>query len=115
MDRKKELKEKYKQMKPKMGVFVVQSKISNRYYLEATPNLKGKINSTAFQLEIGSHRNKTLQDDWKKYGAENFEIKILDELKYDEDESKTDYSEELDIMRMIWDEKLSKQNIEPYR
>ncbi len=114
MDRKKELKEMYKQMKPDMGIFIVQSKINNKYYLETTQNLKGKINSTKFQLEAGSFRNQELQKDWNKYKAENFEIKVLENLKYDKDESKNDYSEELEIMKTIWVDKLTKENKQPY-
>lgn len=115
MDRKKELKEMYKQIKPDMGIFVVQSKINNKYYLETTQNLKGKMNSIRFQLETGGLRiNEQLQKEWKQYGSESFEIKVLENLEYDKDESKSDYSEELEIMKSIWDEKLKNQNSQPY-
>ncbi|WMJ78219.1 MULTISPECIES: GIY-YIG nuclease family protein [unclassified Sedimentibacter] len=115
MDRKKELKEMYKQMKTDMGAFIIRLKTGNKYYLETTHNLNGKINSSKFQLKMGSFRNEQLQKEWKQCGADNFEIKILEKLKYDEDESKTDYSEELEIMKTIWEEKLSEQNMVPYR
>ncbi len=115
MDRKKELKEMYKQIKPDMGILVVQSKINNKYYLETTQNLKGKMNSIRFQLESGSFRmNEKLQKEWNQYGSESFEMKILENLEYDKDESKSDYSEELEIMKSIWDEKLKKQDGRPY-
>lgn len=110
MDRKKELKELYKQMKTDMGIYIIESKTNNKCYLETTQNLKGKINSSKFQLEMGSFRNYGLQKDWKELGSQNFEIKVLEYLEYDKDESKTDYSEELEIMKTIWEEKLSKQN-----
>ncbi len=115
MDRKKELKEMYKQIKPDMGIIVVQSKINNKYYLETTQNLKGKVNSIRFQLKSGGFRaNEQLQKEWKQYGSESFEIKVLENLEYDKDESKSDYSEELEIMKSIWDEKLKNQNSQPY-
>lgn len=114
MDRKKELKEMYKQMKTDMGIFIIQSKANNKYYLETTQNLKGKMNSSRFQLEAGSFRNQELQKDWNQYKAENFEIKVLENLKYDKDESKTDYSEELEIMKTIWQDKLTKENKQSY-
>jgi len=114
MDRKKELKELYKQMKTDMGIYIIECKVINKYYLETTQNLKGKINSARFQLEMGSYRNYGLQEDWKKYGSENFEIKVLDNLEYDKDESKLDYSEELEIMKAIWEEKLTKENMVSY-
>lgn len=114
MDRKKELKEQYKQMKPDMGIFVIRSKVNNKFYLEVTQNLKGKINSIKFQLKAGSYPHKLLQKEWNEYKSENFEIKILEILKYDKDELKTDYSEELDIMKMVWEEKLVNRNMISY-
>ncbi len=36
MDRRKELKEKYKLMKPDMGVFVIKNNLNNKCYVEAT-------------------------------------------------------------------------------
>lgn len=93
-------------MKPDMGLFIIKSKETNRYYLEATPNLKGKMNSVLFQLRMGSNYNRDLQKEWKEKGEENFIVEIIDKLEYDEDESKTDYTEELELMKMIWQEKL---------
>ncbi len=111
MDRKKELKEKYKQMKTEMGIFVVRFKNSKKYYLETTQNLNGKMNSTKFQLQIGSHRNKELQEEWNSHGENGSVIEVLERLEYDKDETKTDYSEELSIMKMVWEEKLKIFNL----
>ena len=107
MDRKKELKEQYKQMKSEMGIFEVRSKDNSVYFLETTQNLKGKINSTRFQLQLGSHPNKEMQAEWNRRGESDFVIETLEKLDYDkDDDSKTDYSEELSIMKMLWEEKL---------
>ena len=59
MDRKKELKEQYKQMKTEMGIFIIQNKINNKYLLVTTQNLHGMINRTRFQLK--SYQIKTWQ------------------------------------------------------
>ncbi|HHU32638.1 MAG TPA: hypothetical protein GXZ50_08270 [Clostridia bacterium] len=48
MDRKKELKMQYKQMKPEMGIIMVRAKSGNKYFLQGTQNLKGFINRTKF-------------------------------------------------------------------
>src|SRR5690554_6443997 len=101
-------------MKPDMGIFVIKSKVNNMLYLEATPNLKGTINRGKFQLNAGSHPNKELQKQWVELGEENFTFEILEKLKYDEDESKTDYSEELKLLEIIWEEKLFKENLQIY-
>lgn len=114
MDRKKELKEQYKQLKTEMGIFIVQNKINNKYFIVATQNLKGMINRVKFQLKSGGHPNRQLQEEWKEFGEDNFEFKILETLDYDKDESKTDYSEELNIIEIMLTEKLSDKNMVSY-
>ena len=115
MERRKELIEMYKQMKPDMGIFIVKPKSGNKCHLETSQNLQGYINRTKFQLDAGNHPNKELQKEWKELGAENFSIDVLELLKYDKDESKTDYSEELVILRMMWEEKLLGEGMTFYK
>lgn len=113
-ERKKELQEQYKLLKPDMGIFAVINKSNGKYYLEPTENLKGVMNSTQFKLDLGSHREKELQKDWQGLGKEKFEIKILEQLEYDQDESKTDYTEELTLLKMLWIEKLTREGVKFY-
>ncbi|MGI6332621.1 MAG: hypothetical protein ACOX1Y_12950 [Zhaonellaceae bacterium] len=40
MDRKKELKMQYKQMKPEMGIIMVRAKSGNKYFLQGNSKLK---------------------------------------------------------------------------
>lgn len=115
MDRKKELKEQYRQMKPQMGVFIIRSHHDSKCFIEGTQNLKGRINSTKFKLAAGAHPYRELQKEWKDFGEENFTIEILENLEYDKDESKTDYTEDLALLQMIWEEKLSKQCLQFYK
>ncbi|MBP7279823.1 MAG: GIY-YIG nuclease family protein [Sedimentibacter sp.] len=114
MDRKKELKEQYKQLKTEMGIFIIQNKINNKYLLVTTQNLHGMINRTRFQLKSGGHPNRELQKEWNELGEGNFIFTILETLDYDKDESKTDYSEELYIMELMLTEKLSDKNMAVY-
>lgn len=115
MDRKKELKLQYKQMKPEMGVLIIRSDFDNKCYIESTQNLKGAINSTKFKLGAGAHPNRELQRAWKEHDEKNFTIQVLESLDYEEDESKTDYSEELTLLEMLWQEKLAKDNMNFYQ
>jgi hypothetical protein len=115
MDRKKELKMQFKQMKPEMGIMIVRAKSGNKYFLQGTQNLKGFINRTKFQLDSGGHPNRELQKCWQELGEKNFTIEVLEELEYEKDESKTDYSEDLALLEMVWQEKLAEQGLEPYK
>ncbi|MDF2700047.1 MAG: hypothetical protein K0Q49_1603 [Haloplasmataceae bacterium] len=115
MDRRKELKEQYKNMKPEMGIFILRSNFSNKCYLEETHDLKSRLNRTKFQLENGLHSNKELQKDWKEKGNSGFSIEILENLEYDKEGVKTDYSEDLLILKLIWEEKLLQTGLEFYK
>lgn len=107
MATRKELKESYKRLKPEMGVFKVESGASGNYYLFAARDLKSQMNRCRFQLEMGSHPDRKLQSEWREQGAAGFSIEVLERLDYDKDEAKTDYSEELELLRLIWSEKLN--------
>lgn len=109
MDRKRELKEEYKQMKPEMGIFIIRSKTNNKCLIEGTQDLKSRINRYKFQLGAGAHPNGELQNEWKEYGSENFIIEVLENLPYDKDEMKTDYTEDLSLLQMIWTEKITQE------
>lgn len=112
--RKKQLQQQYMQMKPDMGIFVIRNKQTGKSHLVTSQNLKGKMNSIRFQLNFGNYPAKELQQDWTTLGENQFEVEILEKLKYDKDESKTDYGEELDILRMMWVERLAKDGTELY-
>ncbi|MDR1941182.1 MAG: GIY-YIG nuclease family protein [Endomicrobium sp.] len=107
MDRKKELKNAYKNTKTDMGIYKAYSKSSGKTWLGAAKDLKGIMNSLRFQLDLGSHPNKELQQEWNAFGGGNFEIEIIDVLKYCDDETKTDYSRDLECLLEIWKEKFA--------
>jgi hypothetical protein len=115
VDRKKELKELYRQMKLPMGVYVIRSDFNRKCFLEATNNLKAKINSTKVKLENNFHPNKELQKAWNEHGEENFSFEILEELEYAKDETITDYSDDLALLQMEWEEKLAAAGYEFYK
>ncbi|MDD2482579.1 MAG: GIY-YIG nuclease family protein [Lutispora sp.] len=115
MDRKKELKELYKQMKPDMGIFTIYSKVNNKCYIQATHDLRGVINGAKVRLRSNMHPYRELQKAWNELGENNFIIEILENLEYDKDESKTDYKEDLALLHMIWEEKLAKEGKEFYK
>jgi len=108
VDRKKELKEQYKQRKTDMGIMIIRSNFDRKCFLEATQDLQSRLNRARFSLDYGGFFNKELQKVWKEHGAEAFTIEVLEKLPYDkEDEAKTDYSEDLQLMQMIWEDKLT--------
>ncbi len=113
--RKKELREQYKLMKPQMGIFIIRSKATNKCYIQATQDLRGVINGAKVRLEGGFHPNRELQKAWNDLGSESFAIEILENLEYGKDESKTDYTEDLALLEMMWEEKMAQEGVELYK
>ncbi len=113
--RRKELIEQYKQMKTDMGIFWIRARGGSKCFLEISQNVNGLMNRMKFQLNMGMHVNKELQQEWTRLGEAQFDIETLELIKYDKDESKTDYSEELAILKFVWEEKLANDNFTFYR
>lgn len=111
----KKLKQQYKLTKPDMGIFKIASAVSSKAYLQATQDLRGTMNGALVRLRGGMHPWRELQKEWSEQGEGNFTIEILEHLPYDKDEAKTDYSEELKILELIWEEKLQKDGIVLYQ
>ncbi|MCM3000211.1 GIY-YIG nuclease family protein [Paenibacillus cellulositrophicus] len=108
--RRAELIAQYKEMKPQMGVYMLKCVPSGRIYLGFTQDMKSMLNRHQFMLKSGLHKCKELQREWNEYGESQFEVKVVDTLAYDKDESKTDYTEDLELLRDIWKDKL--ENVE---
>ena len=104
MKSKKELKDAYKQMKFPMGVFQIRNLTSNKVLIDNSTDMLSKWNRHQMELKFGSHKNQTLQKDWKETGDDNFVFEVLSELKPD-DEKITNYPKELkSLQEMVIDE-----------
>ena len=107
-NRKKELKEQYKQTHTPMGVYQIQNLANEKIFVGAALNLPGIINSNKTQLRAGNHPNKRLQAEWNEYGSDRFAFEVLDELSASEGPDH-DYKAELAFLEELWLERL-----EPY-
>jgi hypothetical protein len=104
MKTRKELKEEYKQMKFKMGVFQIKNTVNNKIFIGCSLDLKAIWHAQKLQLDIGIHTNSDLQSDWNKFGSENFIYEIIEEIKQTEDKP-LDYGKEIKVLEeMIIDE-----------
>lgn len=95
MKTKKELKQEYKLMKFRQGIFQIINKQENRIYLQTTSDLDRAYNLDVFQLKAGLHQNTTLQNDWNTLGSEMFEFKPFDELKINDTDTPSEIKRDL--------------------
>lgn len=84
MDRKKELKQLYKEAEIPAGVYQIKNTRNQKIYIASSMNLNG-MNGQRFQLEAGSHRNNKLQQEWREFGTEAFIFEVLEILEKKED------------------------------
>lgn len=60
-------------------IYAIRCKENGKLYIGRTTRLEERIKIHFTELRNGRHKIKTLQDDFKKYGAENFEVYVLEE------------------------------------
>jgi len=102
---KKEIKKRYKETVPPMGVYLIRNTINGKIFIGSSKNLNGKSNSFRFQLSAGLHINAKLQADYTQSGEANFIFEVLDRLEPKEDLS-YDYTDDLKTLEELWIEKL---------
>jgi hypothetical protein len=108
MDRRKELKEQYKQRTIVMGVFQIKNTVNGRVFLGSSLNMHGMLDRHKFQLTMNSHVCEDLQKDWKAMGESAFLFEVLETLETRDDAPPDyDYGEDLAILEQIWIDKLN--------
>lgn len=105
MINKSEIKNNYKRTLRPMGVYQVRNLVNGKIFVGSSLNLPGRINRHKFELNVGSENIKELQEDYNKFGEENFSFEIIDELKPKED-PEYNYKEDVAVLEQLWIEKL---------
>ncbi|MEA1961359.1 MAG: GIY-YIG nuclease family protein [Bacillota bacterium] len=105
MDRKKELKQQFKEIKVDAGVYQIRNKLNNKIFVTSTPNLK-TLNGRRFELDSGKcPMNSGIQTDLKEFGPQAFEIEILEALE-EKDEPDFNRKKALKELEEKWLDKL---------
>lgn len=102
---RKELNREYTERVKPAGIYQVKNMANGKMLLGSSLNLEGPLNRHKFMLKIGSHTNKTLQNDWNELGPDVFVFEILEEVKM-KDDPNFNLQDELTLLEMIWLEKL---------
>lgn len=100
MDRKKELKMAYKEMKIPAGVYKITNSVNGKIFVGSSMNLNGARNRLAF----GVNKYKEFEKDIIKYGKDAFVFEVLEELA--DNEQCFDPKRELEKLEEKWLDKL---------
>jgi hypothetical protein len=105
---KNEMKMAFKQVRMPSGVYQIRNTENGKLFIDSSMNLKTAWNSNKLQLDMGMHRNQSLQMEWDTYGGSKFTFEVLEEIQGD-DNPAADFRNELKMLeRIILDE------LEPY-
>ena len=74
---RKEAIRKFKERKPLLGAYAIRCTVTGHVWVGVSRNLEASKNGSWFTLRSGSHREKSLQDEWNAYGEPAFEYEIL--------------------------------------
>ena len=106
MKSKKELKNSYKEMKFKIGVFQVRNTANQKIFVGSSTDMEAIWNRIRTELKFGSYPNAALQADWNTFGEENFVFEILSEIKQDDDNESVNYRKEARQLEQLYIEEL---------
>jgi len=95
----------YKESARPAGVFVIRNRLTGRAYVAGSLDVEGAMNRARFELNMRSHRSKTLGQDWIAHGAEYFSFEVVDRVKEREDPG-FDRKAELEKLLSLWQEEL---------
>ncbi len=108
MDQKAELKRAYKENPPPPGIYKITNKANGKVLVGIGMDVRGKMNGQRAQLRMGAHRNVELQEDWKRFGADQFIFEVIDYLTPSIDSLQAT-RKDLEALERLWLAKL-----EPY-
>ena len=108
MKTRKEIKNEYKEMKLKMGVFKINNTKNNKIFVGSSTDVEAIWNRIKTELKFGSYPNDALLKEWKAFGEENFVFEILEQIKPNE-EVQLNYRKELKEL-----EKMYLEDLQPF-
>src|SRR5689334_192167 len=76
--RKKELVREYRERKVRPGIFAVRCSAAGKVWIGASRDLDSQQNGIWFQLRMGNHMNRELQQVWNRQGIDDFQFEILE-------------------------------------
>ena len=99
-DCRKEAVRKFKEQKPLLGAYAVRCAVTRHVWVGISRNLDATRNGSWFTLRTGSHREKSLQDEWNAHGEAAFEYEIL--VALDEDIHAMEVDDQLKEQKKKW-------------
>lgn len=102
MNRRKEIRNEYKERKQLGGVYKIANTLNGKYLLGYAANLNSIQNRFQFAITTGSTVHPKLQKDWQEQGAQAFTLEILEELEQKPGQSQAEFMDDLKTLEELW-------------
>ena len=109
-NRRRELKEEYRNRTVIGGVYRIVNRENGRFYLRSTDDIKATRNIIAMWEQFGHCSLPPIQQDWKAYGTAAFYLDELELLEKQEAQTDKEFKSDLKVLLEIWDENLPRDN-----
>lgn len=105
--RQRQLARDYKDNPPPCGVYAIRCAAAGIVVVQGALNVQGAIHRNRFELRIGSHPDRRLQQAWKAHGEAAFGFEVLDVVKRREDAPHADLRPQLAELVALWQSEIA--------
>ncbi|HEX2915035.1 MAG TPA: GIY-YIG nuclease family protein [Chloroflexia bacterium] len=102
MNRRKEIMKEYKERKLHGGVFKISNRVNGKYFIDRSANLESIYSRFQFSVNTGGIFEYKLKKDWQEFGAQAFELEVVEELIQRPDQSEAEFMGELKTLEELW-------------
>lgn len=110
-ERKKELRQAYRDQPDIGGVYAIRCRPTGRVFLYAAPNPKGQKNRFDFSVSTGTCVHAALAADWRAYGSEAFTFEVLEELERGPEQTAQAFHDDLAALLDMRREKMAEEGL----
>jgi hypothetical protein len=108
---RKEMLRAYKEAKQTGGIYVIRNVKTGTMLLQSTRTIEKAANLLSFAKMTGSCVHPLVADDWSRYGADAFELEILEKLDKKETQTDAEFAEDIRALEELWREKLGAEKL----
>jgi hypothetical protein len=105
MERRKVLRNEYKQRKTIGGIYRVTNMHNGMCLLDYAVNIQGKQNVFDFMVSSGSCFDYRLKEDLQTFGSKVFTFEILETLEKKNEQTQDQFIDDLNFLFKLWSEK----------
>lgn len=108
---RKEIIQQYKEKKSTAAVCSITNTANDKVLIVSGMDLNSIKNKFEFSKQVGSAPYMKLQKDWNKFGADKFELAVLEELEQQENQTIKEFKEDIKELEQMWIERFDEEEL----